>query len=138
HFDIAPVAVKGAIFQFEQHRPCIRRFPQKAAAYYPLFFLSFIAVKSGVIEETVHLAIQYRQTSGESIRESAGQDKAQISFAMFRLVECGELAFEIFRRFGSGQTDGTRRTVFAKQYALDRKSTRLNSSHVKISYAVFC
>src|SRR5690606_42107122 len=23
-------------------------------------------------------------------------------------------------------------------YALDRKSTRLNSSHVKISYAVFC
>src|SRR5690606_40595058 len=30
---------------------------------------------------------------------------------------------------------------FARQYAretLDRKSTRLNSSHVKISYAVFC
>src|SRR5690606_42133114 len=24
------------------------------------------------------------------------------------------------------------------RYALDRKSTRLNSSHVKISYAVFC
>src|SRR5690606_40172252 len=26
--------------------------------------------------------------------------------------------------------------VFAEQYGLDRKSTRLNSSHVKISYAV--
>src|SRR5690606_41519249 len=26
----------------------------------------------------------------------------------------------------------------ARQVALDRKSTRLNSSHVKISYAVFC
>src|SRR5207302_7713805 len=26
----------------------------------------------------------------------------------------------------------------AGQHALDRKSTRLNSSHVKISYAVFC
>src|SRR5690606_41826722 len=26
----------------------------------------------------------------------------------------------------------------AYQYAEDRKSTRLNSSHVKISYAVFC
>src|SRR5690606_16488626 len=25
-----------------------------------------------------------------------------------------------------------------RQYRLDRKSTRLNSSHVKISYAVFC
>src|SRR5690554_7538463 len=31
-------------------------------------------------------------------------------------------------------------TVKAKEYAdkLDRKSTRLNSSHVRISYAVFC
>src|SRR5690606_40548296 len=27
---------------------------------------------------------------------------------------------------------------FAFEYVLDRKSTRLNSSHVKISYAVFC
>src|SRR5690606_41556340 len=27
---------------------------------------------------------------------------------------------------------------FADFYNLDRKSTRLNSSHVKISYAVFC
>src|SRR5690606_41865789 len=25
-----------------------------------------------------------------------------------------------------------------REYTLDRKSTRLNSSHVKISYAVFC
>src|SRR5690606_40779005 len=30
-------------------------------------------------------------------------------------------------RYGNGQLDGQ-----------DRKSTRLNSSHVKISYAVFC
>src|SRR5690606_41661100 len=27
---------------------------------------------------------------------------------------------------------------FALAYSADRKSTRLNSSHVKISYAVFC
>src|SRR5690606_40234011 len=30
------------------------------------------------------------------------------------------------------------RTPEEETYALDRKSTRLNSSHVKISYAVFC
>src|SRR5690606_41937285 len=30
--------------------------------------------------------------------------------------------------------DGTQYTLFSR----DRKSTRLNSSHVKISYAVFC
>src|SRR3989454_6605877 len=29
-------------------------------------------------------------------------------------------------------------TVFALPFALDRKSTRLNSSHLVISYAVFC
>src|SRR5699024_11486713 len=29
-------------------------------------------------------------------------------------------------------------TVFGMGYKLDRKSTRLNSSHVSISYAVFC
>src|SRR5690349_22343011 len=29
-------------------------------------------------------------------------------------------------------------TKYAGEQALDRKSTRLNSSHVEISYAVFC
>src|SRR5690606_41755072 len=31
-----------------------------------------------------------------------------------------------------------KRSEAGRAYALDRKSTRLNSSHVKISYAVFC
>src|SRR3712207_7318758 len=29
-------------------------------------------------------------------------------------------------------------SVFVNDYAIDRKSTRLNSSHANISYAVFC
>src|SRR3989442_11468178 len=29
-------------------------------------------------------------------------------------------------------------TLFDRRVSLDRKSTRLNSSHVRISYAVFC
>src|SRR5436309_10913199 len=33
---------------------------------------------------------------------------------------------------------GGRRETFLSFYGPDRKSTRLNSSHVKISYAVFC
>src|SRR5690625_6385207 len=32
----------------------------------------------------------------------------------------------------------TREFVMKDAYSLDRKSTRLNSSHVAISYAVFC
>src|SRR5690606_40763259 len=33
---------------------------------------------------------------------------------------------------------GSNRPAYANTVAADRKSTRLNSSHVKISYAVFC
>src|SRR5690349_22095266 len=42
---------------------------------------------------------------------------------------------------GKDQVDGeagTDTAVFSKHDLLDRKSTRLNSSHVEISYAVFC
>src|SRR2546430_9348892 len=47
------------------------------------------------------------------------------------------------RRGGSGRHDGTRvgvlrRTQSAACDCRDRKSTRLNSSHSQISYAVFC
>ena len=34
--------------------------------------------------------------------------------------------------------DAQRRAKLRPQPSLDRKSTRLNSSHVRISYAVFC
>src|SRR5207302_6062349 len=39
-----------------------------------------------------------------------------------------------------GKTRPTRETIewLAVKLGVDRKSTRLNSSHVKISYAVFC
>src|SRR5690606_41582816 len=40
---------------------------------------------------------------------------------------------EAFAAVAGGITDRPQRAVL-----LDRKSTRLNSSHVKISYAVFC
>src|SRR5690606_41227712 len=39
------------------------------------------------------------------------------------------------RRFGKGTTHTT---IYFPEIRADRKSTRLNSSHVKISYAVFC
>src|SRR3712207_7492411 len=37
--------------------------------------------------------------------------------------------------FGAGPVEAV---VSAKAFGLDRKSTRLNSSHANISYAVFC
>src|SRR5690349_24002091 len=38
----------------------------------------------------------------------------------------------------SGESSTVRGGSFLKWILLDRKSTRLNSSHVEISYAVFC
>src|SRR5439155_203999 len=49
----------------------------------------------------------------------------------------GDLAWAHDLRAPLDSTDGGQRTVDASG-ALDRKSTRLNSSHVAISYAVFC
>src|SRR5690606_41188682 len=50
-----------------------------------------------------------------------------------RPVTAHDAAFSL-RRLLDEETGAPRRA----DYASDRKSTRLNSSHVKISYAVFC
>src|SRR5690606_40624613 len=40
--------------------------------------------------------------------------------------------------WGAAVTSAGEREITTGQWRQDRKSTRLNSSHVKISYAVFC
>src|SRR5436305_9304001 len=42
------------------------------------------------------------------------------------------------RRQATGHTLGVLRVSKIRELRIDRKSTRLNSSHVRISYAVFC
>src|SRR5215475_12255467 len=45
---------------------------------------------------------------------------------------------DCLRMIGGARARGLDVTTEAYPYIADRKSTRLNSSHVKISYAVFC
>src|SRR3712207_6931124 len=45
---------------------------------------------------------------------------------------------ELKRLHGAGLVGGTTLSVLAGRALRDRKSTRLNSSHANISYAVFC
>src|SRR3712207_7275481 len=50
----------------------------------------------------------------------------------------GDLALQRAHRFASGAAGGELAIVVRAAFARDRKSTRLNSSHANISYAVFC
>src|SRR5690606_41546260 len=63
-----------------------------------------------------------------------GLDYIPISAVFFGVFFLYSLLKKFIQTFGSqGNTNGGK-----QKRPLDRKSTRLNSSHVKISYAVFC
>src|SRR5262245_63182644 len=46
--------------------------------------------------------------------------------------------FTMIRAILEGQSDQDEKPCLIRAQSLDRKSTRLNSSHLGISYAVFC
>src|SRR5688572_32243376 len=49
-----------------------------------------------------------------------------------------DIAFDYYQRFRDREVQAARLKEQLAQAQLDRKSTRLNSSHSQISYAVFC
>src|SRR2546430_7883171 len=51
--------------------------------------------------------------------------------ALFHFKSASDFVLTTFQRFPGGETSGDPQVI-------DRKSTRLNSSHSQISYAVFC
>src|SRR3712207_8647578 len=58
--------------------------------------------------------------------EDSGEGRWTVEQAIAHAVPMPAIAASLFARFASRQEDS------------DRKSTRLNSSHANISYAVFC
>src|SRR3712207_7579514 len=50
----------------------------------------------------------------------------------------GRVSFALFNQFQAQLSDEVQGALFGNVGSLDRKSTRLNSSHANISYAVFC
>src|SRR5207302_10176838 len=79
--------------------------------------------------------------AGHLIRQALRQEAVDAS--RLRVID-GPTAYadvavvEGDRRFVGSSLGVSRFVPDAVDLALDRKSTRLNSSHVKISYAVFC
>src|SRR3712207_7338481 len=89
----------------------IRRPPRSTLFPYTTLFRSFIRVFRATFGETPHRYLQRRR----------------VERAMFLLRETDRSVTEICLDVG-----------FTSLGTLDRKSTRLNSSHANISYAVFC
>src|SRR5690625_2992981 len=82
-----------------------------------------------------NVAIVLEKTKGDGTAELVGLAKG-----MFTLPALEAQTKEDTLEFGSDTLSGefTGRTFDDVSQVLDRKSTRLNSSHVAISYAVFC
>src|SRR2546427_2504422 len=71
-------------------------------------------------------------------RSLIGQCKTRIEITNRLSVPFGNLAEINVRKYGSGQSKLSWADTFDVHHWQDRKSTRLNSSHSQISYAVFC
>src|SRR3989442_12933965 len=71
----------------------------------------------------------FNDTATTEIYPLSLHDALPISFALVENPEAEPERRRIFDYLGP---------KWQRRYQLDRKSTRLNSSHVRISYAVFC
>src|SRR5690349_23980212 len=98
-----------------------RRTPRSTLFPYTTLFRSFVRVAPDVI----------RRLDQEHAERSDFRAIGRVLAPWGRRI--GDLRFET-----EGAWKGTTTTVDSLAKELDRKSTRLNSSHVEISYAVFC
>src|SRR5690606_41791322 len=83
----------------------------------------------------------FRSTAQLGVAFEVGDRHARVAQAAHEL-EPGQVALRVAaspaRRAGDGLEHALAFVVAQRVETEDRKSTRLNSSHVKISYAVFC
>src|SRR5207245_10795602 len=101
--------------------PCSPRTPAHSSFPYTTLFRSLRKVADGLGGSTIRRAQQER-----SKRTAAG-----------RVGDAGHRGLQKAEGGLPGITNATSGSSFAS-FLLDRKSTRLNSSHGSISYAVFC
>src|SRR5699024_11245287 len=84
------------------------------------------------VEASLHLARNFTESGGSKI--VLGSSCAEYDW---QYGYCHEEITPISPHSLYGECKASLNKIF-KKYCRDRKSTRLNSSHVSISYAVFC
>src|SRR5207302_9644376 len=102
-----------------------------ASATHPLSSLCFALSSSAIPRLLSSTLFPYT-----TLFRSFGSSREDVGFGIVADAAGNTVTSGWFQRtvdFGKGQV-----TSAGEKDALDRKSTRLNSSHVKISYAVFC
>src|SRR5690606_22648333 len=108
---------------------------------YPLVFLPFIGT-SRPVEKKGRLYFAFHDEEGRRQLDFDLSDTARAQADHERLAEDLRLLYVAVTRARHacwiGLTPLGRQNKTGYSCQLDRKSTRLNSSHVKISYAVFC
>src|SRR5690606_41069209 len=89
---------------------------------------------------SLHDALPISMISGRGLGATGGTLDKLEAIPGFRTNLSLDEMRDVVERVGCVINGATETLVPADRrlYALDRKSTRLNSSHVKISYAVFC
>src|SRR5574340_1560552 len=102
------------------------------------------AAAAGRAPDEVSLLAVSKTFASEALRDAyrAGQTRFAESYiqeALHKIAALHEIPIE-WHYIGPIQSNKTRAIAehFAWVHSVDRKSTRLNSSHQKISYAVFC
>src|SRR5207245_8583653 len=93
------------------------------------FFLEYVGYEEGADEKGLDYAKKKPHIVTESMRE----------FSKDRYgVDVLKVEVPVNMKFVEGMKSFAGQKAYTKQEAIDRKSTRLNSSHGSISYAVFC
>src|SRR5690606_41878006 len=107
--------------------------PSSTLFPYTTLFRSYANISGNIGGKTLPLSLLVDSGSGDALWLFENEEG----------INLPEENFHDFLGYGiSGSIYGSRSRIgeinFGKYQLPDRKSTRLNSSHVKISYAVFC
>src|SRR5690606_40998203 len=111
--------------------PIFGRCIQELTAYPEIIQVVQPLLRSHVVEHPVALRAAERQACGEVIGQRPTHGGLCLDVSVIPIAQLGP-AFGHERGLTGSDIERPRHGI------LDRKSTRLNSSHVKISYAVFC